>query len=87
MDELSIDEVKVRLNNINSYVGECLIRINKGEFLDLSNLNDQITTICGSIDKIDNSEDKKLVSDLMADLVGRLDRLEISIKDKQEFKA
>ena len=83
MSELSIEEVKLKLPKINEYINQCIIRINQGEYLDLASLNEQVSIICGSVNKIDNKEDKVLLSGLMKSLISNLDRLEDAIKTKQ----
>lgn len=78
-----VQEVETRLKELTGYVGKCSARVTKGEMVDLSGLDRNVSEACAAAEAL-GSEKARAIAPQMEKLIGELDKLAIAIKEQQD---
>jgi len=72
-----------RLQELTSFIEEAHQKLKDGEVVGLSHLDDEVAVLCDKTLKLQPKEAVK-VQPIMADMINKLEKLGIALKDYQE---
>lgn len=74
--------INQRLNELTDFITDALTRLEKGEVINLSCLDDEVDTLCGQAMNLPPAEAAK-VQEPMATMINKLEQLGVALKDFQ----
>ncbi len=71
-----------QLHDLTSFINDALARLEKGEVINLSHLDDEVDSLCGQAIELPPAEAAK-IQEPMAIMINKLEQLGIALKDFQ----
>ena len=83
MTEQQKNQIETRLTELTAFIIECTEKVESGEMVDLSGLDDEIASLCERTVALPPPEATTL-QPLMGDMIAHLEKLGVALKNFQK---